>query len=193
MSEQIIDGTGTGYKVKIDSTNKMGTRSVTTSDITEAAANGDAYNLNTGKINLTGAAASAIMYVQNNEPRDLYLDFIGLGVSDGTVSDIGELVLIRNPTAGDLITDATDVDMNANRNAGSNKVLAANVYKGKDGGTVTGGNNSALFFHGDNARLFGSLDIILPRGHSIGITYDPNLASGSVNVYAVLICHLLVA
>lgn len=191
MPEAIIDGSGKGFQAKVDSSNRLTTAATTATAIEHAGIEGDSYNINTGKINLTGASASAVVYIKNNGERDLDIENVAIGVSDGTVSDIGELILVRNPTGGDIISDGTAVDMNQNRNFGSPKTLTVDVYKGKDGGTLSGGNDYALFFQGDNTRLFTDLDTILPRGTSLGITYNPKLSSGSVNVYVALILHLV--
>ncbi len=190
MPETIKDGTGTGNQAKVDVTNRLLTRAITVTDAQNSADNGDAYNINTGKISISGAAASAIIYFKNNEDRNIHLESIAMGVSDGTVADIGELVMVRNPTGGDIISDKTAVAMNANRNFASNKSLTADVFNGKDGGTLTGGDDFALFFQGDNGRLFADVDTTIPKGASVGFTYDPNLASGTVNVYIALIVHL---
>ena len=66
MAEQIIDGTGTGAKVKVDSANRLHTHSVTEDLIEYAASQGDSYNINTGTINLTSATESALLYFKNN-------------------------------------------------------------------------------------------------------------------------------
>jgi hypothetical protein len=162
---------------------------VTEAEEVHAAADGNAYNINTGDVSFS--AAGTLIYVKNNEDRDLVIEALAVGVGNtGTHSDIGNITLVRNPTGGDLITDATAVSMNQNRDFGSNKTLTVDDYKGKSGGTLTGGNNIAQFYQGANGRLFADINLILPKGSSIGITYDPNLSSGSVNAYAAIICYL---
>lgn len=193
MTNNLLDGTGKGYRAKVDVANRVHTRSVTISAEQQATIDGDSYNINTGIINISGTSASSILYFKNSEDRNYIITAIALGVGAGTASDSGELTLIENPTGGDLITDGTAVSINRNRNAGSGKVLAADIYKGKDGGTVTGGDDTALFFQGTSGRLFAAFPFVVPKNKSIALKYDPNLSSGSVNVYAALIGHLEVA
>jgi hypothetical protein len=100
------------------------------------------------------------------------------------------VTLKRNPTGGTLISGATNVDMNQNRNFGSNIALTADVYKGASGNTVTGGNDIAQFYQTGQGRLFASIGFDLPKGSSIAIEIDPNLSSGSVNVYAAIIGYV---
>jgi hypothetical protein len=182
------DGTGSGSKAKVDANKRVHTQSVTESEALHAAEVGDAYNINTGPISFT--AAGTLLYIKNNEDKDLVIEALAVGVSTGTTSDIGEITVERNTTGGDLITDATAVDMNQNRNFGSNKTLTVDAYKGKSGGTSTGGNDLILFYHDSNGRLFASIDLLLPKGSSMAVTFEPNLSSGSINAYCAAVVHL---
>ena len=184
----IEDGKGTGYKVRVDANNRMHVEAVSGSEGLHSAEVGDAYNINTGGI--TFSAAGTMVYLKNNEDKDLVLSAIAVGVGTADTSDIGEITVERDITAGDLISDATAVDMNKNRNFGSSKTLTADVYKGKSGGTSTGGDDTILFYHGPNGRLFTTIDLIIPKGSNIAITYDPKLSSGTVKAYCAIICYL---
>jgi hypothetical protein len=187
---QIKDGKGTGFGAEVDKNNQLHTFSVTEGESQQANTLGNAYNINTGEISLS--AASAIIYFKNNESENFVVDSIAIGVSNGTVSDIGVLTLHRNPTGGTLLSAASNVSMNQNRNFGSSNVLADDTlaYKGVSGSTVTGGEKIALFYHGDNSRLFATIDFELTKGSSLALHYDPKLSSGSLNIYAALIGYV---
>lgn len=187
----IIDGTGSAFGARVTKGNRIYADAVSRNADTEAALNGDAYNINTGDIALTGTAASSLIYVKNNETRDLVIDAIALGIGtrSATITDTATLTLIKNPTGGDIISDATAVDMNENRNFGSNKSLTVDAFKGKDGGTITGGSSVAQFYQGDG-RLFAAITMVIPKGNSIALKIDLN-TSGGANVYLALVCHLL--
>jgi hypothetical protein len=116
MSTVIVkDGTGSGNSQKVDVLKRAHTQSVTVSENLNAALNGDAYNINTGLISITGNAT--LLYIKNNEEVDIVVEALALGSFEGiTHSDDPYITLIKNPTAGDLITDATAVSMNQNRN-----------------------------------------------------------------------------
>lgn len=182
------DGKGTGLKARVDGNNRLHTQTVSESEALHAVEEGDAYNINTGEISFT--AAGTCLYILNNEDKELVVEAIAFGAGAGTTSDIGEITIERNTTAGDLISDQTAVSMNQNRNFGSNKTLSATVYKGKSGGTSTGGDDIILFYHGTSSRLFATINLILPKGSSMAITYDPKLSSGSIKTYCALVCHL---
>lgn len=187
---QIKDGKGTGFGAEVDRNNQLHTFSVTEGESQQANTLGNAYNINTGEISLS--AASGIIYFKNNETENFVVDSIALGVSNGTVSDIGVLTLYRNPTGGTLISAASNVSMNQNRNFGSKNQLEDETlaYKGVSGSTITGGEEIAIFFHGDNARLFATIDFELTKGSSLALHYDPKLSSGTLNVYIALIGYV---
>jgi hypothetical protein len=185
----IDDGKGDGYKARVDKNKRLHTQSVTETEAIHAAEIGDAYNLNTGLISITGDAT--LMYIKNNEDQDLIIEAIAIGSFEGiTHSDDPYITLVRNPTGGDLISDATAVSMNQNRNFGSNKTLTADAYKGKVSGTLTGGNDIAILQVTPGGRSFYTIDFILPKGSSMGVKITANVTSGSANWYGAFICHL---
>jgi sensor c-di-GMP phosphodiesterase-like protein len=192
MAEQIIDGTGTGKKAKIDSNNQMHTFSITEDEQRAASRLGNEYNINTGTIAYTGTSESSMIYFKNDEDTDYIITAVavGLGTRSVTVTDAAVITIVKNPTGGDVITDATAVSINSNTNFGSSKTLKSTTlaYKGKDGGTITGGTEHAILYMTDG-RLYASLNIEIPRGSSLGIKIDLN-TSGGANAYAALIGYL---
>lgn len=188
MSGTIItDGTGTGKAAKVDLQQRLQTRAVTEDEGVNAAETGDAYNLNSGLItSITGDAT--LMYFKNNEDEDFVVKAVAIGAFEGvTHSDDPMLTIVRNPTAGDLITDATAISMRENRNFGSTKTLDADVYKGKIGGTLTGGDDIAILQVTPGGRSFYTIDFLLPRGTSMGIKLTLNASSGSADYYCAII------
>ena len=183
---KIEDGTGKGYGAKIGSDNRIQVRSVSEPEIIHNCEGGRAYNINTGLISVTGDAT--LLYLKNNGDNQFILNSIALGAFDGiTHSDSPYVTVIRNPNGGDLITDATAVDMNQNRNFGSSKTADIDTYKGKVGGTITGGDDIAILQTNKAGRSFFTLDFILPKGASIAIKLTANASSGSANYYAAFI------
>ncbi len=186
------DGAGTGNKTKVNANNRIYTQSITESEQEHSTDNGESFNINTGNVALTGTGDSAVLYFKNDETEDFVVKSfaVGIGNRSATVDDQAVITIIRNPTGGDLITDATAVDMNQNRNFGSSNTLSTTTlaFKGKDGGTITGGNDFAQFFQGDG-RLIADIDIVLPKGSSVAIKVDLN-TSGGANVYGALIGHI---
>lgn len=188
---RISDGTGLGYEAKVNKYNRVETSSVVLDEVVNAAKKGDAYNINTGLI--TGIAGdSALMYFYNGEENDFLIESIAIGSFDGiTHSDDPYLIVYSNPTGGNLISDATAVTMNANRNFGSSKTLADSLaYKGKNGGTVTGGTEVAYLQLTGGSRAFFSANFILTKGSSIALKLIANVTSGTANYYAAIIGFL---
>jgi hypothetical protein len=187
MSLIIQDGTGSGNTSKV-SGNRLFVHSITEAEPIHSTENGDAYNINTGTIGLTSNSESSILYLQNNENRDLIIEAIAVGTgSAGTTSDVTTVTVVRNPTS---VSYSTAVDMNQNRNFGSSKTLSADVYKGAEGATSTGGNNIIQFFKGASTRLFAPINLLLPKGSSIAININTNTTSGTTNAYAAMVCYL---
>jgi hypothetical protein len=187
MSSIIQDGTGSGNVVKVGG-NRLFTHSLTEAEAIHSTENGDAYNINTGDIALTSSTASSILYLQNNEVQDLVIEAMAVGVgSAGTTTDVATVTIKRNPTSVDY---STAVDMNANRNFGSSKSLSADVYKGAEGSTTTGGDSIIQFYMGSGTRLFAPINLLLPRGSSLALEIDTNTSSGTTNVYAAMVCYL---
>ncbi len=72
----------------------------------------------------------------------------------------------------------------------SSKTLTADVYKGAEAATVTGGNEIIQFYQSAGGRLFGTIDLVLTKGDSLAVTIDTNTSSGTTNVYCALVTHL---
>ena len=192
MPDSIRDGTGSGSLAKIDGNNRLYTRTVSNEEEEQANKIGDAYNINTGVINLTDSADTPILYLKNNENRNLHVTAVavGLGPSTGGSGGIPKITIVRNPTSGTIVSGATAVDINSNRNFGSANSLSADVYKGSTGSTMTDGTDHIIIFQTANGRVFAVIDEVISKGSSIGLKVDPQPSNTSMDVYAALICHL---
>ena len=186
----LIDGSGPGFSAKVNENLRLYTNGIVQTEAEAATDIGNSYNLNTGIIAYTGTSVSSLMYLKNNEDQTLVVTAIAVGLFDrsATITDDALITLIRNPTTGDIVSDATAVDMNQNRNFGSDNTLTADVFKGKDGGTVTNGGDIAKLLLSDG-RSFFTIDWELPKGKSLAATVDLN-TSGGANMYCAFICHL---
>jgi hypothetical protein len=190
----IEDGGGKNGHARTTASQQLTTFSISESELVAATGAGKAFNINTGTIALTGTGTSAILYFKNDEsPVSGESDYVvtaiavGVGTRSATITDAAVITVLRNPAAGTIIDNATNVDMKSNANFGSSNTLGATTlaYKGATGYTLTGGTEHALLYMTDG-RLFADLDIVIPRGAAIGITIDLN-TSGGANVYCALI------
>ena len=184
----IIRDPSTGDGARVDATKRLETHSVVLTETNEATELGDSYNINTGNIGLTSQTESGILYIKNNENRSLEIEAIAIGVdSAGTTGNDSLVTLVRNPTS---VSFSTAVDMNQNRNFGSSKTLTADVYKGAEAATITGGNAIAQFYMDAGSRLYATIGFTLTKGDSLAIKIDTDTTAGTTNVYAALVCHL---
>jgi hypothetical protein len=191
----VIEGSTKGQvnPANVDENNRLHVRAVNTPEAMEANIQGDAYNINSGVITLTSATDSAVIYVKNNEDRDLHVSAIAVGLGPSPAATTAEtpvITVIRNPTAGTIVSSAVAVDINSNRNYGSSKTLSVDAYKGNSGLTLTDGVDHLLFFQPEDGRLFAGIDELLTKGDSIGVKIDPAAGNTSMNCYAAIICHL---
>jgi len=190
---QIIDSTGTKTGAKVDVGNRLFTNALTVEEQSEAAGNGESFNINTGDITLTSATESSVLYLKNNETRDLIISNIIylFGASTGGSGDI-VVTVVKNPTAGTVISDETAVDINSNKNFGSSITLAADVYKGAEAKTLTGGTDafSSRIQDGKFPYVIGTGDVVLPKGSSIGFQVTPQTGNTSMILQIALAVHL---
>lgn len=190
---KIESGTGNGKEAKVDDLNRLHTLTISKTDLQRAVEDGDAYNINTGDIAIS--AETAMLYLKNNEDKDLYIEAIAVGIGgSANFNATGNCIVtvVKNPTGGTTISNASAVAMNQNRNFGSSKTLTADAYKAAaSGNTVTGGSDVLKIAQNGRGRVYAGIGLLLKKGNSIGIEVDPNLSSGSTNVYAAIICNLV--
>ena len=115
---------------------------------------------------------------------------MAVGITAGTFADSPIITVVRNPTTGTLISNATAAPIVENRNFGSSSTLTALTYKGVDGATVTDGDDALIFVVNGQGRLAATLDLVIPKGSSLAIKVDPNLTSGATTAYAALVGFL---
>jgi len=182
-----------GEVARVDKNNRLAVRSVNTEDDKTATINADSYNINTGLVTLTTAGESGVLYVKNNETRDLFVRTIVavLGpTTGGSATDTTQVRIYKNPTTGTLISGATAVDINSNRNFGSSKTLTVDAYKGAEGNTITNGSSHIESLISPGNRVSFPIDEVLTKGDSIAVSYEPNDSNTSMKTMTALICHL---
>lgn len=191
MEFLIEDGHGKGYKAQVDSELRLRVFATTRSAAENATFDGDSYNLNTGIVTLTNTADTPVMYLKNNEDRNLHIQTIVV-ILGASASGTGEskITVISNPTTGTTISNANDIDINANRNFGSSNELAALAYKGAIGETITDGTNYIQSLISAGSRVAFNIDTIIPKGKSIGIKIQPPASNTSMATEVAFVCRL---
>lgn len=182
MSIQIQDGTGSGYRAQVTSENKLQAQAIVETQADHHSERGKRFNINTGDITLTGnATTSAVFYFKNNEDEDFHITTViyNLGTSTGGSGD-SVIEIIRNPTAGTLVSNALAVAIDSNFNFGSAVDLSATAYKGAEGYTLTDGTTFASTRASSGGRIALTIgEIIIPKGSSFGIKYTTQASNTS--------------
>ena len=140
MAEIIVDGTGRGYSWEVDVRNHAHVQSFTEeSSVLEMLKTGGGYVLSTGQISVT-SGASAIMFLKNGTINTYLIDALRVAAGVATSSNI-KIEVLRNPTAGTIVSAASNVTGNGNTNFGSSNTLGDSflAYKGANGNTFTDG------------------------------------------------------
>lgn len=191
MSNVIVDGSGTGYKAKVNMNNRLSVTSKSTEMTLAEAVDGNTFFLTTTRMTLTSTSESAVLYVKNNETRAVFIDKMTIN----TASSVGTLTgaqptlkIYENPLTGTIIDNAVAAK-SINLNFGSTKTLIADLYQGAEGNTLANQVtliDYALYSRADVPLREIDLNIILERGSSLGISYQPESGSTSVD----LICSL---
>ena len=189
----VQDGTGSGKSARVNSGNRLYTRGVDSTEGQQANLNGQAFNINTGYITLTNAVDTPVLYLKNNEDFDLIIEAIAVGIqpsTGGVSTEEPYITVVRQPSSGTIISNATAVDINSNRNYASSNSLDVDAYKGATGNTISGGEDHLLIQQSDGGRAFATIDGVLPKGTALGVKIKPPTSNTSMDVYVAVICYL---
>lgn len=178
---EIKDG-DTGSIARVDTNHRLHTQSVVETEAQHAAEVGDAYFIGSGVVGLTSSTDSAVFYFKTNEDEDIIIESLIVNVGDdGTTTEFTEVVLIKNPTGGDIITTATPVEILENKNFGSPKTIESSLaFVGVEGSTITGGDvyQRAFILPGQEQVL--SSRLVLTKGASFAVTVNTKTTVGAV-------------
>ena len=188
----IEDGTGTGKRLEINKLNRAKADAVTFDREDDAIAVGAGYQITSGQITFTSSgSASGILYFKNDEDVDCVVDRVVLMVGTGDTSGDWFHRIVRNPTGGTLIDNAVKAGI-SNSNHGSANLLngnGADIFKGVEGDTITGGTGVALPVHATSNRIVFPIGRRVPKGSSFAVEItSPTINSGSV--IAVSVAHV---
>jgi hypothetical protein len=182
-----------GNTAKVDKKDRLHTFSITQSDAEAATEEEKSYNINSGLITLTTAGESGVLYFKNDETVNFHINAVVviLGPSTGgSTSDTTHIRIYKNPTTGTLISGASAVDVNSNRDFGSSATLSSSLaYKGAEGNTITDGSVHIESLVSPGSRAVFSIDEVLRKGNSIAVSYERNDSNTSMKVMAAIIGH----
>lgn len=174
----IKDGTGRGYLTRVDADNRLRTFSATRTEYDQATVDGEAFNVNTELFAVNVTTELPVLYLKNNEPRDIVLPAWFIGVDQGTLgAQNGLWRAYLSPTG---VTGGNDVPP-VNRRAGSARAFSLEVKRLP---TWTPSGTPALYQTQTlNSRVFGNIFLCIPAGQSIITTVEFPTATTPFNMY----------
>lgn len=179
---RIEDGKGSGIYASVTKENRIEVSAVTEAERDHAGDLGDKYNINTGDITLTDALITTVLYIKNNEDVDLVITSLIYNLGNSTSgSGDAKIEIIKNPTSGDIITNANNVEINDNQNFGSSKTLTVDAFKGATSESVIVGGNVSVSTRAatHTGRINILLTLVIPKGSSLAINYTPPASNTS--------------
>lgn len=188
MGFNIVDGLGSGREAAVDVRHRLQGAVTTETESNYHTSIGLKYNINTGPITFTSAAKTTVFYLKNNDNRPIIVDALVYNCGANTGGSGDRIIsVIKNPTQGNIITNANNVPVgitsDANLNFGSFNRLIAQIYKGAQGETpVTDGSEMIITRDpSPSGRIIISPGggLFLPRGSAMALDYTPS--TGTTN------------
>lgn len=200
MGEFVLKNGANGDTAFVDQNKRLHTETVIQDQASHASDSGieEKYNINTGDITLTDANKTTTIYSKNTGVYDMVLTALiyNLGNSAGGSGDV-KIDVLRNPTAGDIITNANDClvgpGVSANQNFGSTNTMTGLFYKGATSeGVLSDGDVTITTRSASNTgRIVVSLgSMIVPKGGSIAVEYTPPTSNTSQIVQFAFACYI---
>lgn len=181
---KISDGTGDGKYAKVDNTYRLHVDSVQKSEQLNAAILGDSYQIGSGAVVLTSASESAVLFLENNEDKDLILT--GVNVTSGAMTGSSANVFLAKVYLGGTTLSASTATAALNNNFGSSKTLSATVLVGQEAATVTNGTASGAFYIPNDTFFNADIAWVLPKGTSVALSITPGASNTSMVVTVTL-------
>lgn len=187
MGFQIGDGTGRGYTAEVTKDNHLSTHAFREDYKEFAARDGDAFNINTGTINLSNATATPVLYLENTGEFDMIIPQI-IYLLRASTNGTGDVTvdIYKNITGGTIVSNATAVDMQESRNLSSPKQPSGKVYKGATGSTRTGGTQIISTLASVSTRVAIEIgNIVLPKGNNACIEITAPTSNTSMDTMSI--------
>ena len=181
MGQEIIDGTGKGYRARVNSNNRMETFSIIENRIADVSLrDGESFIVTSDFISLTTIGSfNGMLYIKNSDPEKLlFIDKVRI-CGTGTMMGSIQSKFFKNPTLGTLISEVNPGITMAS-NLGSNVDFSGECYAASgDGKTVTDGDQFSQFtvhLPGHTIQEYDGM-LILPGGASMAIACKPSYAT----------------
>lgn len=175
MATTIEDGTGKGYSVKVDDSNRLEVRSIVEEGRIEGAANGDTFIIGSPFLTQTSAAENGLLYFQINEDTDYYATTFSSQAryTTGGTFDNYLITVYKNIPLASLAGTWVDVTP-FNTNFGSSNSLSGTFKYGSPAG-ATGFSGTPIIQLGFPVNQYNQIitSLIFPKGVSLLLTVTP--------------------
>lgn len=172
MGFLIEDGTGGGYKAKVNEHNELLVMAESVDNLERGSSFGYTFRANTGALTLN-VGTSAVFYMKNSETQKMAIREILVHSGTSTVAGNVVVTIIRNPTGGTITSAPGGTITPQNMNFGSGKAMTSTgtlIYYGADTKTLTGGTTFTTVIGQDKQQIkIEDAFIILEPNSAIGI------------------------
>ena len=186
----VIKSGENGNTAKVNNNQQMYVYSETISTSNNATDRGESYTLTSGKIDsLASATEHAVFYFYNAENQPFHVTGAVISLAHTatltTAGDAHKVEVLRNPTAGTLISAPSGNMVICNRNFASTNSPSSSTlaYYGATGKTMTDGvvHASTLMPENSDPRDM-AIDELIPKGSAIGFTITtPSFSAGTTS------------
>jgi hypothetical protein len=199
MGDVIIRDPVKGHGAHVDVNSHLHVEAVTRVEKDQAAKFGWKFNVNTGDITLTTANKHSLLYIKNTGDYDIIIDAMIYNLGNTTNGSGDALIeILRNPTAGAIITNTNDVaigpGVSANQNFGSTETMTGLFYKGANGESAISASDGVTLTTrsaSNTGRIVISLGAMaLPKGSSMAVDYTPPGSNSSQIVQIAAAVHV---
>jgi len=186
MPDTIKDGRGKGFLVAVNSDQQLMTRATAVEQRLASTIDENYFEATTGKITLTDANETGIIYIKNLETNPLVIDRVFFDIwtsTDGSGAD-GTLRYYRNPTytGGSAIVPWIT-------NFNSNKILDGTFLKSLT--AIAGDVWWTAYITDKTSVALEEGRILIPQGRSFGISIAAPTGNSSMDVSVNIAMYLM--
>lgn len=184
MGFQILDGTGTARKAKVDDTNRIQVRGVVEDGRVEGATNGETYVIGSPILTQTGATENGLLYFQFDEDVEFYATTFSSQARFTTGGTFQNYLIQAYEGIQPSALTGTWVDtVPLNTNFGSSNELQGTFKYGSPAG-ATGFTGTPIIQLPFPINVFNQIStaLVFPKGSTLLLTVTPPTNNTSMPV-----------
>lgn len=192
MSESLKDGTGEGFFARVDAKNRAHNGVISRTESNAAVDDGRLFLFSTLTVTLTNALITPMMYIKNEDDRDLFLDtfLITTGTSTGGTGSYTLSTHAAIDVSSTIVTEAKPM-IAANAKLSSSNTFNGDSFLGESGDTLVGGFNVTAFLAAPGEPITFNNQTAFPKGVSGLFAVTPPPGNTSMDVSLILVAYYL--